>query len=109
MALNRKQVTVMLGIAQTLSWASSYYLLAVLAKPISQSVGTSYSLVFGAFSAALLVAGLSTRFKPMKCLSALVVRRPPPSGQRALTSMTGVQAKHALSFPGISHEKKFRH
>lgn len=56
MALNRKQVTVMLGIAQTLSWASSYYLLAVLAKPISQSVGTSYSLVFGAFSAALLVA-----------------------------------------------------
>ena len=56
MALGRKQVTVMLGIAQTLSWASSYYLLAVLAKPISQSVGTSYSLVFGAFSAALLVA-----------------------------------------------------
>lgn len=56
MALNRTQVTVMLGIAQTLSWASSYYLLAVLAKPISQSTSTSYSLVFGAFSAALLVA-----------------------------------------------------
>ncbi|MBL5980080.1 MFS transporter [Comamonas sp. NyZ500] len=56
MALNRTQVTVMLGIAQTLSWASSYYLLAVLARPISQSTSTSYSLVFGAFSAALLVA-----------------------------------------------------
>lgn len=56
MALNRTQVTVMLGIAQTLSWASSYYLLAVLAKPISQTVGTSYSQVFGAFSVALLVA-----------------------------------------------------
>ncbi|MGB6007787.1 MFS transporter [Castellaniella sp.] len=56
MALNRTQVTVMLGIAQTLSWASSYYLLAVLAKPIGQSTSTSYSLVFGAFSAALLVA-----------------------------------------------------
>lgn len=56
MALNRTQVTVLLGIAQTLSWASSYYLLAVLAKPISQSTSTSYSLVFGAFSAALLVA-----------------------------------------------------
>ncbi|CAM4371040.1 Major facilitator superfamily MFS_1 [Comamonas aquatilis] len=56
MALNRTQVTVMLGIAQTLSWASSYYLLAVLAKPISLSTSTSYSLVFGAFSAALLVA-----------------------------------------------------
>ena len=45
-----------LGTAQTLSWASSYYLLAVLARPISQSTSTSYSLVFGAFSAALLVA-----------------------------------------------------
>lgn len=56
MALNRTQVTVLLGIAQTLSWASSYYLLAVLAKPISQSTNTSYSLVFGAFSSALLVA-----------------------------------------------------
>lgn len=56
MALNRTQVTVMLGIAQTLSWASSYYLLAVLAKPIGQSTNTSYSLVFGAFSGALLVA-----------------------------------------------------
>jgi len=56
MALSRTQVTVMLGIAQTLSWASSYYLLAVLARPISQSTSTSYSLVFGAFSAALLVA-----------------------------------------------------
>jgi MFS family permease len=55
MALNRTQVTVMLGIAQTLSWASSYYF-AVLARPISQSTSTSYSLVFGAFSAALLVA-----------------------------------------------------
>lgn len=56
MALNRTQVTVMLGVAQTLSWASSYYLLAVLAQPISRTIGTSYSLVFGAFSAALLVA-----------------------------------------------------
>ena len=56
MALNRTQVTVMLGVAQTLSWASSYYLIAVLAKPISLSTSSSYSLVFGAFSAALLVA-----------------------------------------------------
>lgn len=56
MALNRTQVTVILGVAQTLSWASSYYLLAVLAQPISRTIGTSYSLVFGAFSAALLVA-----------------------------------------------------
>lgn len=56
MALNRTQVVVMLGMTQTLSWASSCYLLAVLARPISQSVGSSCSLVFGAFFAALLLA-----------------------------------------------------
>lgn len=49
------QTTVMLGLAQTLSWASSYYLPAVLAGPISRAIGMSYSTVFAAFSVALLV------------------------------------------------------
>lgn len=56
MQLSRTQVTVILGLTQTLSWASSYYLLGVLAKPISQSIDTSYALIFGAFSVALLVS-----------------------------------------------------
>jgi MFS family permease len=46
----------MLGVAQTLAWASSYYLPAVLAGAIGRDVGTSTSTIFGAFSAALLVA-----------------------------------------------------
>jgi len=46
----------MLGVAQTLSWASSYYLPAVLAEPISRAVGIAYSTVFAAFSVALLVS-----------------------------------------------------
>lgn len=46
----------MLGMAQTLAWASSYYLPAVLAGAIARDVGTSASTVFGAFSVALLVA-----------------------------------------------------
>jgi len=46
----------MLGVAQTLSWASSYYLPAVLAGAISKDIGASTSTVFGAFSVALLVA-----------------------------------------------------
>lgn len=58
MPLNRTHVTIILGIAQTLSWASSYYLLAVLAEPISRAVDISYSSVFGAFSLALLVAAV---------------------------------------------------
>lgn len=58
MPLNRTHVTIVLGIAQTLSWASSYYLLAVLAEPISKTIDISYSFVFGAFSLALLVAAV---------------------------------------------------
>ena len=50
------QTTTMLGVAQTLSWASSYYLPAVLAEPISRAVGIAYSTVFAAFSVALLVS-----------------------------------------------------
>lgn len=53
---SRTRTTVMLGVAQTLSWASSYYLPAVLAEPISRAVGIAYSTVFAAFSVALLVS-----------------------------------------------------
>lgn len=45
--------------AQTLAWASSYYLLAVLGHAIGRDTGSSAAVVFGAFSVALLVAGVS--------------------------------------------------
>ncbi len=48
-----------LGTAQTLAWGSSYYLPAILADPIGKSVGVSSSWVFGAFSAALLIAAFA--------------------------------------------------
>jgi MFS family permease len=47
-----------LGIAQTLSWASSYYLPAVLADPIAMELGLSRDRFFGIFSASLLLSGL---------------------------------------------------
>lgn len=53
---SRTQTTAMLGVAQTLSWASSYYLPAVLAEPMSRAVGMAHSTVFAAFSTALLVS-----------------------------------------------------
>ena len=56
---SRTRTTVMLGVAQTLSWASSYYLPAVLAESISRAVGMAYSTVFAAFSAALLVSAVT--------------------------------------------------
>ena len=47
-----------LGSAQTLAWASSYYLPAVLATPIAKDIGVSPPTVFAAFSLALVVSAL---------------------------------------------------
>jgi MFS family permease len=44
-----------IGTTQTLAWASSYYLPAVLADPISAGLGVPKSLFFGLFSASLLL------------------------------------------------------
>ncbi len=55
---NRTVITVAVGTAQTLAWASSYYLPAILAAPIARDLGLNSSWVFGAFSGALLVSAL---------------------------------------------------
>jgi predicted MFS family arabinose efflux permease len=47
-----------LGTAQTLAWASSYYLPAMLAAPIARDLGVSTPTVFAAFSLALIVSAL---------------------------------------------------
>ncbi len=47
-----------LGAAQTLAWASSYYLPAVLAAPIARDLAVAAPTVFAAFSASLFVAAL---------------------------------------------------
>jgi MFS family permease len=51
-------VVAALGTAQTLAWASSYYLPAILADPMAADLGVSRALVFGAFSASLLIAAV---------------------------------------------------
>ena len=48
-----------LGISQTLAWASSYYLPAILADPIGADIDVPPSWVFAAFSAALLIAAFA--------------------------------------------------
>lgn len=47
-----------LGAAQTLAWASSYYLIAFVAGPQAADIGTSTSMIYAAFTGALLVAAL---------------------------------------------------
>jgi len=47
-----------LGTTQTLAWASSYYLPAVLGAPIAAGLGLPPSVFFGIFSAALLLGAV---------------------------------------------------
>src|SRR3712207_3891576 len=48
-----------LGTAQTLAWAVSYYLPAVVAPVVSAELGSGPAPVYGAFSLALLISGLA--------------------------------------------------
>src|SRR3954466_1262490 len=51
-------VVVALGTSQTLAWASSYYIPAILAVPMARDLGLSTAWVFGSFSAALLLTAV---------------------------------------------------
>jgi predicted MFS family arabinose efflux permease len=47
-----------LGTTQTLAWASSYYLPAILADPIAHELGVSSNYIFAVFSASLVIAAV---------------------------------------------------
>ena len=51
-------VILALGTTQTIAWASSYYLPAILAAPIARDLGLAPTFVYGALSGALVIAGL---------------------------------------------------
>lgn len=52
----------LLGVAQIISWGSSYYLLAVLATPIATETGWPFAWVVGGGSVGLLVSGVVAPF-----------------------------------------------
>jgi predicted MFS family arabinose efflux permease len=54
----RVRVVALLGTAQTLAWASSYYLPAMLAPAMARDLDVSTPTVFAALSAALIVSAL---------------------------------------------------
>jgi MFS family permease len=58
--VNGRQLPIILalGTTQTLAWASSVYLPAILADPIAHDLGVSANWIFGAYSAALAVAAV---------------------------------------------------
>lgn len=51
-----RRATLTLGASQLLAWASSYYLLAILAVPMAAQFGIARVAVYAMFSAALIVA-----------------------------------------------------
>lgn len=55
----RVALIAILGTAQTLAWASTYYLPAILAAPMARSLGLSVSTVFAAFSGALIITAFA--------------------------------------------------
>jgi MFS family permease len=60
MGLDRSRLAtvIVLGSTQTLAWASSYYLPAVLADAIAADTGISTNWLFGIFSGALIISAL---------------------------------------------------
>ncbi|MCG6122233.1 MAG: MFS transporter [Microvirga sp.] len=57
---SRGVVVTALGVAQILSWGSSFYLLGVLAAPIVADTGWSKAAVVGGLTAALVTAGFAS-------------------------------------------------
>src|ERR1700726_1055199 len=59
-AMKRRQLPIILalGTTQTLAWASSYYLPAILADPIARDLGVSSNWIFAAFSASLVISAV---------------------------------------------------
>jgi len=82
-----------LGTSQTLAWASSYYLPAVLGAPIAAGLGVSTSVFFAVFSAALLLQAL---FGPY--IGTLIDRH----GGRAVLTLSNVVLAAGLVTLGLA-------
>jgi predicted MFS family arabinose efflux permease len=58
MSQRQLPIILALGTTQTLAWASSYYLPALLADPMAHDLGISTNWIFGAFSASLVTSAM---------------------------------------------------
>lgn len=56
MSQRQLPIILALGTTQTLAWASSYYLPAILADPIGRDLGVSSNWIFAAFSASMVIS-----------------------------------------------------
>src|SRR6201996_4935781 len=87
-------IIVALGTTQTLAWASSYYLPAILADPVAKDLGVSANWIFAAFSIALVISGL---------LGPRIGRRIDAVGGRQVLSVSNLTFAVGLVMLGLSH------
>jgi len=87
-------IIVALGTTQTLAWASSMYLPAILADPIARDLGVSSNWVFGAFSAALVISAL---------LGPRIGRQIDLVGGRSVLSLSNLVLAAGLVLLGLSY------
>jgi MFS family permease len=83
-----------LGTTQTLAWASSYYLPAILADPIGRDLGVSSNWIFAAFSASLVISAM---------LGPRIGRRIDLVGGRQVLSASNVTLAAGLALLGCTY------
>ena len=83
-----------LGTTQTLAWASSYYLPAILADPIAHDLGVSSNWIFAAFSASLVISAV---------LGPRVGRQIDLVGGRSVLSISNLTLAAGLALLGVTH------
>jgi MFS family permease len=88
-------VVAALGSTQTLAWASSYYLPAILGAPIAKTLGLAPTIFFGIFSVALL---LSSGLAP------IVGRVIDRHGGRAVLALSNVVLAGGLTALGLAQD-----
>ena len=93
MTASRITVVAALGSTQTLAWASSYYLPAILGAPIAAALGFEQSVFFGIFSVALLLSS---------CLAPLVGRWIDRHGGRPVLAASSVVLAAGLTMLGFA-------
>jgi len=94
MSQRQLPIILALGTTQTLAWASSYYLPAILAAPMADDLGVSANWVFGAFSASLVISAM---------LGPRVGRQIDLVGGRSVLSGSNLTIAAGLVLLGLSH------
>ena len=95
-AMSPRQLPIILalGTTQTLAWASSYYLPAILADPIARDLGVSSNWIFAAFSASLVISAL---------LGPRIGRQIDLVGGRSVLSISNLTLAAGLALLGLTY------